>query len=106
MVQSWFQNLFWNQDCDVVSNLLAEIAIYNFEFFHSALFIHLHLLFQGKQDNDLHSHSDLLLKFGHCGCGDHGLVKVSRASDIKMTSSRICTWLQVLWIQLVPGDIW
>ena len=106
MVKSWFQNLFWKPDFDVVSNLLAEIAIYNFEFFHSALFIHLHLLFQRKQDNDLHSHSDLLLKFGHCGCGDHGLVKVSRASDIKMTSSRICAWLQVLWIQLVPGDIW
>ena len=105
MAQFWFQNLFWNQDFDAVSNLLAEIAIYNFEFLHSALFIHLHLLFQRKQDNDLHSHSDLLLKFGHCGCGDHGLVKVSRASDIKMTSSRICTWLQVLWIQLVPGDI-
>ena len=79
-----------------VPEKIAEIAIYNFEFFHSALFIHLHLLFQRKQDNDLHSHSDLLLKFGHCGCGDHGLVKVSRASDIKMTSYRICIWLQVL----------
>ena len=37
MVQSWFQKLFWNQDCDVVSNLVVEIAIYNFDLFHSAL---------------------------------------------------------------------
>ena len=37
MVQSWFQKLFWNQDCYVVSNLLVGIATYNFELFHSAL---------------------------------------------------------------------
>ena len=37
MVQSWFQKLFWNQDCDVVSNLVVEIAIYNFDIFHTAL---------------------------------------------------------------------
>ena len=37
MVQSWFQKLFWNQDCDVVSNLAVEIAIYNFDLFHTAL---------------------------------------------------------------------
>ena len=34
MVQSWFQKQFWNQNCDVVSNL---VAIYNFDLFHSAL---------------------------------------------------------------------
>ena len=38
MVQSWFQKLFWNQDCDVVSNLVVEIAIYNFDLFHYTLF--------------------------------------------------------------------
>ena len=38
MVQLWFQKLFWNQDCDVVSNLVVEIAIYNFDLFHTALF--------------------------------------------------------------------
>ena len=37
MVQSWFQKLFWNQDYDVVSNLVVEIAICNFDLFHSAL---------------------------------------------------------------------
>ena len=37
MVQSWFQKLLWNQDWDVVSNLVVEIAIYNFDLFHSAL---------------------------------------------------------------------
>ena len=37
MVQSWFQKLFWNQDCDVVSNLVVEIAIYNFDLFHYTL---------------------------------------------------------------------
>ena len=30
MVQSWFQKLFWNQDCDVVGNLVVEIEIFNF----------------------------------------------------------------------------
>ena len=35
MVQSRFQKLFRNQDCDVVSNLLVEIAIYDFDLFHS-----------------------------------------------------------------------
>ena len=33
MVQSWFQKLFWNQDCCVESNLHMEIAIYNFDLF-------------------------------------------------------------------------
>ena len=33
MVQLWFQKLFWNQGCDVVSNLVVEIAIYNFDLF-------------------------------------------------------------------------
>ena len=28
--------LFWNQDCDVVSNLIVEIAIYHVDIFHSA----------------------------------------------------------------------
>ena len=37
MVQSWFQKQFWNQDCDVVRNLVVEIAIYNFDLFHCAL---------------------------------------------------------------------
>ena len=37
MVQSWFQKLFWNLDCEVVRNLAVEIAIYNFDLFHSAL---------------------------------------------------------------------
>ena len=37
MVKSWLQKLFWNQDCDVVSNLDVEIAIYNFDLFHTAL---------------------------------------------------------------------
>ena len=37
MVQSWFKKLFWNQGCDVVSNLVVEIAIYNFDLFHTAL---------------------------------------------------------------------
>ena len=37
MVQLWFQKLFWNQGCDVVSNLVVEIAIYNFDLFHTAL---------------------------------------------------------------------
>ena len=72
-----------------VPEKIAEIAIYIFEFFSLRSIYPPPLLFQRKQDNDLHSHSDLLLKLGHCGCGDHGLVKVSRASDIKMTSSRI-----------------
>ena len=30
MVQSRFQKLFWNQDCDVVGNLVVEIEIFNF----------------------------------------------------------------------------
>ena len=30
-------DLFWNQDCDVVNNLLVEIAINNFDLFHYAL---------------------------------------------------------------------
>ena len=37
MVQLWFQKLFWNQGCGVVSNLFVEIAIYNFNLFHTAL---------------------------------------------------------------------
>ena len=37
MDQLWFQKLFWNQDCYVVSNLLVEIAIYDFDLFHSTL---------------------------------------------------------------------
>ena len=37
MVQSRFQKLFWNQHFYMVSNLLVEIAIYNFDLFHSAL---------------------------------------------------------------------
>ena len=41
MVQSWFQKLFWNQDCDVVSNLVVEIAIYNFDLFHYTLIYNL-----------------------------------------------------------------
>ena len=39
MIQSWFQKLFWYQDCDVVSNLAVEIAIYNFDLFHTALIL-------------------------------------------------------------------
>ena len=31
------QKLFWNQDCNVVSNLFVEITIYNFDLLHSAL---------------------------------------------------------------------
>jgi len=30
MVQSWFRKLFWNQDCDVLGNLVVEIEIFNF----------------------------------------------------------------------------
>ena len=30
MVQSWFQKLFCNQDCDVVGNLVVEIENFNF----------------------------------------------------------------------------
>ena len=37
MVQSWFQKRFWNQDYDVVSNLVVEHAINNFDLFYSAL---------------------------------------------------------------------
>ena len=33
----WFQKLFWNQDCDVVNNLVVEVAIYNFDLFHCTL---------------------------------------------------------------------
>ena len=33
MVQSWFQKLFWNQDCDVVGNLVVENEIFNFYLF-------------------------------------------------------------------------
>ena len=33
MVQSWFQKVFWNQDCDVVGNLVVEIEILNFSLF-------------------------------------------------------------------------
>ena len=36
MVQSWFQMLFWNKHCDVVSSLPVENAIYNLDLFHSA----------------------------------------------------------------------
>ena len=39
MVRSWFQKLFWNQDYDVVSNLVVEIAIYNFDLFHCNLLL-------------------------------------------------------------------
>ena len=45
MAQSWFQKLFWNQDCDLVSNLLVEIAISNFDLFHSALLYNNHISF-------------------------------------------------------------
>jgi len=38
MVQSWFQKLFWNQDCDVVSNLVVEIENFNFCLFVCLLF--------------------------------------------------------------------
>ena len=41
MVQSWFQKLFWNQDCDVVCNLVVEIEI--FEFLFVCLFTCLYL---------------------------------------------------------------
>ena len=37
MVQSWYQKLFWNQGCDVVSNLVVEIEIYNFDLFYTVL---------------------------------------------------------------------
>ena len=30
MVQSWFRKLFWNQNCDVVGNLVVEIEFFNF----------------------------------------------------------------------------
>ena len=39
VVQSWFKKLFWNRDCNVVSNLFVEITIYNFDLLHSALHI-------------------------------------------------------------------
>ena len=39
MVQSWFQKLFWNQDCDVVGNLVVEIFTFQF------LFVCLYLTF-------------------------------------------------------------
>ena len=48
MVQSWFRKLFWNQDCDVVGNLVVEIEIFNFCLFVCLLvclyltFCHLH----------------------------------------------------------------
>ena len=38
MVQSRFQKLFWNQDCDVVGNLVVEIENFNFCLFVCLLF--------------------------------------------------------------------
>ena len=44
MVQSWFQKVFWNKDCDVFGNLVVEIKNFNFCLF-VCLFVCLYLTF-------------------------------------------------------------
>ena len=39
IIQSWFQNVFWNQCCDVVHNLPWHFAFSNLYVFHSILLV-------------------------------------------------------------------
>ena len=116
MVQSQFQKLFWNQDCDVVSNLVVEIAIYNFDLFHSTL---LHILTskhlkildpshhqQGRSDttcfkNAHHCTSDDQLL--HCTVSNYkSLINLQKVSKCWIRHTPIHTKLLLLHLQWAP----
>ena len=74
MVQSWFQKLYWNQNCDLVGNRVVEIEIFNFCLFvclFTCLFVP-HVLPISQEENGPIIIPKTVLKSGLWRCSESG----------------------------------